>query len=80
MEVSVMKNVIERALDTAPVPLFFRLAPRSGAWLLTEESKGEMGGIFSSILTAIAFVRTEARKKPGTKILIELCENQALSA
>jgi hypothetical protein len=63
--------MLDARMSAAP-PLCFRLAPRNGAWHLTEESSGAIGGVFCSIAAAMTFVRAEARRSPGSSVLVEL--------
>ena len=62
------------AESASPVPLRFRLSPMSGVWCLTEETTGSMGGVFSTVAAARAFVRAEARYSPGVNLDIESVE------
>jgi hypothetical protein len=67
-----MRETLSPAAESAAPPLCFRIAPRSGVWHLWEESSGAVGGIFQSIAAALAFVRGEARRRPGATVVIEV--------
>jgi hypothetical protein len=69
-----MINVVERVESAAPVPLRFRLVPKCGAWHLTEESSGAVGGTFASLAVALAYVCTDAQPTPGSSVLVELTD------
>jgi hypothetical protein len=65
---------VHASLSTASAPIRFarclRIGFRSGAWHLSEDVTGRIGGIFTSLSAAVSFARSELRGMPGCGVVI----------
>lgn len=67
---------LSAAESAAAACLRFRLSPGRGAWHLTEETRGLLGGVFGSVGAAVAYVVAEARGLAGSTLVVELGEKE----
>jgi hypothetical protein len=65
---------VEARLSTAPSRAGFarcvRIRFQSGAWHLSEDVTGRIGGVFTSLSAAVSFGRSELRGTPGCALVI----------
>jgi hypothetical protein len=54
------------ALNTA----LFHIRPQRNEWLVVEEA-GDIGGVFATLMSAVEFVRREARRFRSARTIIE---------
>jgi hypothetical protein len=55
---------------TAVTTALFHIRPQRGQWLVVEEA-GDIGGVFATLMSAVEFVRREARRFRGARTIIE---------
>jgi hypothetical protein len=62
---------VHPARRTAPTRCL-RIRFQAGAWHLSEDGTGRIGGIFTSLSAAVAFARSELRGVPSSGVVLEL--------
>jgi hypothetical protein len=61
-----------RGAGKGPTPRQLRIRPRAGSWHLTEDGAEGIGGIFTSMTSALDFARGELRGIQRGYIVLEL--------
>jgi hypothetical protein len=57
-------------MTAASTTALFHIRPQRGEWLVLEEA-GDIGGIFATLVSAVEFVRREARRYRSARTIIE---------
>ncbi|MCL2448578.1 MAG: hypothetical protein FWD17_06510 [Polyangiaceae bacterium] len=69
---SVAESARLAANDDADHPAEWHIRFESGAWHLTDDGALRAGGVFTSLWSAVDYVRAELRGGPGGRVVLEL--------